>query len=240
VPLSLAIAIIAGIILDMTSFGVRPQPMTLALSGITLVLVGTAWARGTQREAVVNTGTSWDWLRIRRPRNILALTAMSIMTVLAGIWALVGFSRALQEHPLPFTELYIGAITGPTSEGQIQAAFRIGVHNQEQRAMAYDLQIISLPPNKPAEVQAERRIDVAAGERWEEALTVDIACDDIVEVVLRLPGQTTSYRRVQARPPCATQPEPSPAGETGRGQSDQRSYDLIRTTPTRSEDSART
>lgn len=238
IPLSLSIDIVIAIILDVTSLGVRPRPMMLALSGVTAILLSITWARGMRDAAIVSPGRLRAWLRPPRRGELLTLTTIGGITLLAGAWAVIGFRRASQEHPLPFTELYVGSISGAFGEGRIDAAVRFGVRNQEQRTMAYDLLITSKPPGKPAVLQAEQHIEVAADERWEGSIVIAIACTDIVEVVLRLPGQATPYRRVEARPPCSIQPVPTPTDDVGSGQSNWGVHSLMRTTQSRSEDSA--
>jgi len=234
VPLSLALAIIWGVILNLSPFGVYPAGLAAGMALAALVLFGVAaWLR---RQGVPNLATTvrdrwWQTtagrsrVRTRRTLPLPQIAGVLLALLLIGTWTGVGLYRGSREAPTRFTEFYIISTTPVGLDG---TTLRLGVRNREGATKRYQFKATrnASPEQSDATPTAghntfvvEQEVAVADGEEGIAEMRLDLLCGDSIEATLNMAGDGTAsvpYRTVRVRPACATGtagnlPSPSPA-----------------------------
>lgn len=234
IPLSMALAIIWGVILNLSPFGVYPEGLAAGMALTTLVLFGIA-AR-LRRQGVPNLATTvrdrW-WratagrsrVRTRRALPIPQVAGVLVALLLIGTWAGVGLYRGAREAPTHFTEFYVISTTPVGPDGTL---LRLGVRNREGATKRYQLKATRNATPEQSEATpiaghttfaVEREMTVFDGEEGIAEMRLDLLCGDSIEATLNMAGDGTAsvpYRTVRAHPACATGtadklPSPSPA-----------------------------
>lgn len=222
VPLSLALAIIWGVILNVSPFGVYPNGLAAGMASIALVFFGIA-AR-LHRPGVPNLATTirdrwWQSTaghtrgQTRRTLPTPQIAGVALALLLIGSWAGVGLYRSSSEAPTRFTELYIISTTPVGPDGTL---LRLGIHNREGATKRYQLKATrkASPDQSEATPSAgrttfvvEQEVTVLDGEEAIVEMRLDLLCGDSIEATLNMAGDGTAsvpYRTVRARPACAT------------------------------------
>lgn len=189
---SIAIVPLVGLVLNFTPWGIRLVPIMVALSGVTLVLLGVAAWRRRQlpeedrfRVPYQEWGTAtWAELRYPETRTDGALNILLIVSLLVALGS-VGYAVGVPKSGEQFTEFYLltenedrelVADDYPTNftAGESQSLY-LGISNHEQEQVEYsvvvELQDVHFENNSTiVESQTElRRFQkrVAANETWQ-------------------------------------------------------------------------
>jgi hypothetical protein len=177
--LSMAIAALGGLVLNLTPWGIGTQGWIALLSGVTLVSGGIALARTrpTPSAEVVGPRTA--------PRDA-ALLAMAI--AVAAVAMFVARSGAAQWSETNTTQIWLlpGKQANPNE-------IQLGIRNLEATAKSYKLQLLS-----GGQVCSEwNAITLVPDEQWEIRIRLSPAIWDpgTVEALLYEAGSDTVYRR---------------------------------------------
>jgi uncharacterized membrane protein len=156
----MVIAILGGLLLNLTPWGLQRESWGVLLSGVTLAAAATAMIRRRSVAAPPGTGT------IRAP----ALRLRPIQVVLLALTALVlasavnmARSGAINHPTQGFTQLWMLA-----KDGAAVGTVRLGVSNQEQKPQRYLLRLTDgehMLGEWPA-------IDLQPGAQWEITLVL--------------------------------------------------------------------
>ncbi len=212
VPLSMALAIIWGTLLNLSPLGVHPEGLA---AGMATTIRDRWWQTTTGRARV----------RTRRALPIPQVAGMVLALLLIGTWASVGLYRSSREAPTHFTEFYVVSTTPVGPGGTI---LRLGVHNREGATKRYQLkatrnagpdQSDATPGVGHITFVVEQEVTVFDGEEGIAEMRIALLCGDSIDATLNMAGDGTAsvpYRTVRARPACATGtasalPNPSPA-----------------------------
>jgi hypothetical protein len=230
-PLSLALAIACGIVLNRTPFGVYPEG--LAAGAAILALAFFAAAAFLKRGGVPMPGTidrdSW-WRatagRSRRrelqPLPIRLLVASTLAFILLAVWAGTGLYLGTRELPTHFTEFYYLAAAPADGGG---TTLRFGIRNKEGATKRYLVRATrdnnpeepaagtpTPAPGKSTVLVAEREVSVGDGMEGVAELQLNLTCGDEVDATLHMAGDASAsvaYRTVRIRPACAPGVTPS-------------------------------
>jgi uncharacterized membrane protein len=186
--LSLVIAVLGGILLNFTPWGLHAGPWAVFLGGITLVACVVALVRRRAQNI-----SSSAWLRHENIRlNFRQGLLLSLAVFLVG--GAIAMSIIGAEHqPSPgFTQLWIL----PGIGADAKTAVRLGVKNMESTAMEYTLTVNV--DGKP--VKEWLAIDLNPNEQWETTLSLpptgQIGSTEIEANLYRADAPTTIYRHV--------------------------------------------
>jgi uncharacterized membrane protein len=184
---SLAVAVLGGLLLNLTPGGLNAGAWTSLLVAVTLAASAIAIIRRVRatEEAPVE--------KVRRPRIISPLQGVAFALALLVMGGAVAVARVGDERqPEPaFTQLWLLPATqqGPNT-------VKIGLQNMEQVSELYHVQL----KQGSTVVGDWQQIAVQPGQKWETSLTLPKNLGDtIVEADLYrmdLPGGQTPYRHV--------------------------------------------
>jgi uncharacterized membrane protein len=217
-PLSLSLVIAVGLILNVTWYGVRPRPFTLAVTGVSLALLAVGcWrarameipprerAPGRVHVRAAGEGEVVVTARISALRGAPASAAALFLGALvaAGAWTGYGMTRATREAPQPFTEFYVRAapvtLGAPGSAGA--ATLYLGVTNHHDHPERYTLRVLTHRQGR-AVLLASRHLHVGRGKTWAGTIPLRGTCRESIEAQLWVAPQRQPYRRVQVRLAC--------------------------------------
>jgi uncharacterized membrane protein len=182
VGMSLALALLGGLLLNLTRWGLRAESWSLWLGGVTLAACLTALLRRPRQ--LLSTG----------PRVNLAIRFdrwMFILLVALGVVVAMGIatSSALQQKPSSFTQLWI--LPG---DGENSGTVRLGVNNMELELMSYKLEL----EQDGSVLRRWPSITLAPGEIWETHVSA-LAGESITATLYRLDAPSVVYRQVTLR-----------------------------------------
>lgn len=184
--MSLAIVILGGLLLNLTTGGVRTELWTLWLGGVTLVACLTALLRRPKQP-----------ISARRRLNFAIPFDQGVFIILVTLGVIVAMgiatSSAQQQKPSNFTQLWILPVDGENS-----GTIRLGVTNMESVTIRYRLKLGS-----GSHVLREwQSIDLAPGEIWETTVSVpgnSFYTHTIEATLYRLDSPSVVYRWVALR-----------------------------------------
>jgi hypothetical protein len=183
--LSIAVGIIAGLLLNLTPAGLNRDSWSLLLGAIAAAGAVAAMVRGRIRQTRAN--VAWP-----KPLDALSLLAATVMLASA-----FGVARAgAAEQRTGFTQFWLRPVDGsPAASGPL----RIGVHSYELAPETFQVEVRS-----PGAV-AHRlpSIELHPGESWEFELPSPTTAEP-VEAVLYRDGVHAPYRRVWLAAPAQT------------------------------------
>ncbi|SFV29950.1 DUF1616 domain-containing protein [Hyphomicrobium facile] len=156
VGVSLAVTVLIGLLLNVVHM-MNVAGWSLGLGGLTLVMLPFAKWGASKPEP----------LPAFRSAQKLSLTFGSLLAVSAVLLSGIGYSQLREFH---FTELWmVPTQTAPT--------YRLGITNQEQIAMGYDLEVVS----PDAVVASWNDIPLAPGATWQRDIQLPIKRNASVE-----------------------------------------------------------
>jgi uncharacterized membrane protein len=185
--LSLALTILGGLLLNLTPWGLRREPWALLLGGLTLLFAVLSEVRRQRLVAAPATSaaTPRPTFRLHPSQALLLGLAALLMTGAVGV-ARFG---ALNQPSQGFTQLWLQAV-----EDGAPGTVRLGVSNQEQGPMRYQLRVTS-----GEQLLGEwDNLELQPGARWEvvEALTLAPGAVQPIEATLYRDGEPEAYRSV--------------------------------------------
>lgn len=225
IPLSLALAIAWGIILNRSPFGVYPVSLAagLAILALALFIAAAILGRsGVPNPVEINRERRWRSAiggrrqRNRQPLPIRLLVASVLTLTLLGVWAGAGLYLGSRDVPTHFTEFYL---VSATPIGQGAATLRFGIRNNEGATKRYLIRAMpDATPDQPAngtptptttKPKGSVEREVSVGDGMEETVEIQLAltCGDSVEATLHVAGDgsaNVAYRTVRTRPVCAS------------------------------------
>ncbi|MBY0561650.1 DUF1616 domain-containing protein [Hyphomicrobium sp.] len=156
VGVSLAFTVLIGLFLNVVHM-MNVAGWSVGLGGLTLFMLPFAkWGAPEPAPLPVLSG-----------RQKLSLTFGSLLAVSAVLLSGIGYSQLREFH---FTELWmVPTQTAPT--------YRLGITNQEQSAMRYDLEVVS----SNAVIASWNDIPLAAGATWQRDIQLPIKRNEAVE-----------------------------------------------------------
>ena len=183
---SLALAALAGLLLQWTALGLRPAAWVIALGNLTLVASLIALVRRWRRPAV-------DSAQRVAGMTLVEGGLMGLAALLVACALLIARDGALQQRATGFTQLWVL----PDSAFQ-QDSVRLGVNNREPGEVGYRLLVTA----SGTIIGSWPRITLGPDEQWEATVALPAAqpAAATVEAVLyRLDAPETAYRRVLFR-----------------------------------------
>jgi len=214
-PLSFAITIFWGVVLNLSPFGVFTNGLAITVSLTALALFAVAARLG--RPAVPRT---LPLLTLPRPTwPHWSVFAAGVVVTLALLWVGRGLYVGSRPVPMAFTEFYLLSSTPIGPDG---ATIRLGVRNEEGVAREYRIRVTREQSSDVADseatpaaqsspgvnVVAERTLAVPNGAEGTMEVQVPVRCGESIEATLNLAGSvatpTVAYRTVRARPICGT------------------------------------
>jgi uncharacterized membrane protein len=184
VGLSLIIVILAGLVLNLTPFGLRTNSWAVCLGAITLGASGVALRRGRGQD---NPASRWS---MKRPTFRQGLLVVLAGVIIYGAVA-VSINGAAQQSQAGFTQLWILPVSGANAKN----AVRLGVSNMESQAVKY---LLEVDMNGLA-VKVWSPIELKPNEQWETTLVLQRTGQigpAKVEAYLYRGVSTTVYRYV--------------------------------------------
>lgn len=187
--LSLCVAALGGLLLNLTPWGLRPAPWAGLLAGATLAATLLAYWRG-RNIRVVQFKRGERQLRPVQTSGILLIGAAVVLTGLAVQMARTG--AAQQQASSTFTELWLL----PQAAGN---QLQVGVRNNERTAVTYKLQI-----DQGGSILREwPSIELDPGKVWESSLAAPAGSASMTANLYRLDTPSTVYRHVTWSPGAA-------------------------------------
>jgi uncharacterized membrane protein len=183
--LSIALAVLGGLLLNLTPWGLTAASEAVLLALVTLVCCGGVLLR-EQRE---------ERQGAEEPRSLGALphisAAQGTLFGLAAAIAVfsVGVARfaAIHEDSSAFTQLWLQ----PAASGSVE----LGVHNEEGSAQRYMLEV----RQGDNLLQPREEIDLQSGQTWQTLLSLPVQpseIDQVTATLYRSPGDDQPYRQV--------------------------------------------
>jgi uncharacterized membrane protein len=146
---SVAIAGLVGLALNYTPWGVRLYPVVISLMAFIIVMSVIAWFRRRRlsREERYALTFSLD-LRSWRQQNLISrVLTVTLIVVVLGVFATLGYTMAAPKIGERYTEFYILGLDGKTAgyprelmageEGMV----RVGIVNREHEPAQYQIEI---------------------------------------------------------------------------------------------------
>ena len=196
--LSAAFCIIAGVILDLTPWGITLFPILTAASLFIVISGAIAWYRSRHSDEELEFTVNIDsnrWQRMAGTDKLLSLLLAVALLTAAGS---VGYVLAVPKQDQQFSEFYILTIDGKAEEypGQVVAGetleLVLGIVNHEDITLAYRVDVI-INGVEDKSVNSAPLLDDA---RWESAISLAInnpGEDQKVEFWLYKDGETEPY-----------------------------------------------
>lgn len=189
VGLSLAAAVIVGVLLDMIPWGLRRESWVIVLGGLTLVALVLAWRRGAR----LVWPAALDGARIRWAQGLLLAATLGVTAaaIAVGIWG-----QETQRERTTFTQFWMLPTAGLADsndgdDGEDGADIVVGIRNHEDETVTY--RIFLTTGAGTAHYWSDITLDM--GETWEN--TLDDINDTYVAARLYRADQTTPYRYTQ-------------------------------------------
>ena len=181
--MSLGVAILGGLLLNLTMWGLRAESWSLWLSGVTLVACFIALLRRPRQPILVR---HWPNLTISLDQG------MFIALIILGIVVAIGIatSSALQQKGTSFTQLWI-----LPADGENSGIVRLGVNNMEPRVTSYRLEL----EQDGRVLRQWPSITLAPGELWETQVVAQSTGESITLTLYRLDAPGVVYRQVTLR-----------------------------------------
>lgn len=162
VGLSLALAALGGLLLNLTPAGLTRTTWTVSLTAVTLLtLAASAWLRSLR-----SGGTSASWVTTERPPARAALTVLAALAVAGVAIGLAVVSAGWQRSP-GFAQLWlvpsrIVAARGPAAPGQATLGVRSGYAGTET---------FHLVLRRDTSTIGTWDFTLTAGQTWQRAIT---------------------------------------------------------------------
>jgi uncharacterized membrane protein len=184
---SLAVAVLGGIVLNWTPWGLQRSSWSVFLSGITLGASAVALVRRLRYPAVNRNPTR---IGIDLPQGLLV--GLAVLVVVAAL--AVAYLGAVLQPRVGFTQLWML----PTDETEWEAV-QLGVRNMDSTTMQYSLQV-----EIAGDVVREwPTIELAPGGQWEAVVTLpedQLGSSPVEAVLYRVDSPRTVYRHVTLWP----------------------------------------
>ena len=183
--LSIAIDVLGGLLLNLTSWGLRPASWILLLGGIAIIgSFNTAIRRRLQLAFEPDFEIRFQNWNLR---NAIFFGIAGIILALA-----IGSTLADTKANVSFTQLW--AIPSSVNGSY---AITIGINNKERQTTTYELYVEA----QGVQLQKISNIVLKAGEEWTTVLELDQRPQDVVNISLYLADNTkNSYRTALISP----------------------------------------
>jgi uncharacterized membrane protein len=165
IGVSIVITILAGLLLNLTPWGLQRAPWGVMLAGVTLASAATAMARRRAVAPPPNAGTIRAPALRLRPIQVVLLALAALVLVSAVNMARSG---ALNQPNQGFTQLWMLAEDGATT-----GTVRLGVSNQEQKPQHYLLRVT----DGKRMLGEWPNLDLQPGAQWEITLVLPAKAD---------------------------------------------------------------
>jgi len=183
--LSLAIAAVGGVVLNLTPWGLQAGTWAAWLGTVTAVAGVIALLRCRRRvRSALNSRPMFADLNVRQ----LLMFGLAVCITLGAI----GLARygAVQQQSAGFTQLWIQ----PADQGGMPNV-RIGVESMEQRPIQYRLELKS----NGSVIREWSSINVAPGKAWETTVALGTSAGPVEAVLYRTEAPEMVYRFVILR-----------------------------------------
>jgi uncharacterized membrane protein len=184
VGLSLAVAVLGGVVLNITPWGLRPVPWALYEGGFTLLCCGIGLRRGYRGPA----GGIPSATRVSL-RDALLIAAAVVVT---GLALALGSASVANHHGTTFTAF---AIQPDAGSGRV----RLSVENQENRAETYVVRVMQ----GAATLHEWSQFVLGQGQSWTSALQLPSDADPSLPInayLYRTAEPDLPYRSVSLAP----------------------------------------
>lgn len=217
--LSLATAVLGGLLLNFLPVGLTRTSWTIALAGTTLLALATAtMLRIRQPRAAAQPGSSRAAAgtlpypappdtRARRPLHGPAMVYSVAAVLVAGVAIWLGVFSAARQHSAGFAELWLV----PAGNGTDRAT--VGVRNDYARAERFHLVL-----QRGSQTVAQWDLELGTGKAWTAAVAAPAS--QRLSADLTVPGERTSPQVValhQGASQPATGPSTSGRSQASRG-----------------------
>lgn len=171
VGLSIAIAVLCGVVLSWTTFGLQARSWSIALAAITVIasLVGLS----RRREVLPNASSH----SLSTGMDLVQQMMLGLAVVVAVAAFLIARQGLVQQPTEPFTQLWL---LPPQKDAPTTVQF--GINNQEQQTVTYRLQLI----NDPILIEQWSNIELEPGQKWESKIELPADLDPTIPVKARL------------------------------------------------------
>ena len=173
IGLSIAVAIIIGIILNYTPWGISLYPILISATIFVVVTASVAWYRALKSYEEFSITVNINLSRWRETAGLDKILSLSLVVAVLIALGSIGYVIAVPKHEQLFTEFYILSLDGKAENYPGQAVLGepveiiIGIVNHEDIVISY-LVDIRVNDIENSQVSTE---ELANGDRWEEMVS---------------------------------------------------------------------
>lgn len=173
IGLSIAVAIIIGIILNYTPWGISLYPILISATIFVVVTASVAWYRSLKSYEEFSITVNINLSRWRETAGLDKILSLSLVVAVLIALGSIGYVIAVPKHEQLFTEFYILSLDGKAENYPGQAVLGepveiiIGIVNHEDIVISY-LVDIRVNDIENSQVSTE---ELANGDRWEEMVS---------------------------------------------------------------------
>ena len=173
IGLSIAVAIIIGIILNYTPWGISLYPILISATIFVVVTASVAWYRSLKSYEEFSITVNINLSRWRETAGLDKILSLSLVVAVLIALGSIGYVIAVPKHEQLFTEFYILSLDGKAENYPRQAVLGepveiiIGIVNHEDIVISY-LVDIRVNDIENSQVSTE---ELANGDRWEEMVS---------------------------------------------------------------------
>lgn len=177
-PLSFALAVLDGTLLNLTPFGLAPAPIIATLCACTVVFAAIGYYRQPFRLSI-------HWQRPAFGEMVFG----AVLLCAAGGWAASSVVSASQVEPKAFTALSVDGANGVPAPDQSAS---VTLDNEEGHPMHYDLEI-----NRAGTILSRvDNVSLESGAHYSLILPPLAADGSGADVVAYVSGASEPYRRI--------------------------------------------
>ena len=173
IGLSIAVAIIIGIILNFTPWGISLYPILISATIFVVVIASVALYRSLKSYEEFSITVNINLSRWRETAGLDKILSLSLVVAVLIALGSIGYVIAVPKHEQLFTEFYILSLDGKAENYPRQAVLGepveiiIGIVNHEDIVISY-LVDIRVNDIENSQVSTE---ELANGDRWEEMVS---------------------------------------------------------------------
>lgn len=173
IGLSIAVAIIIGIILNYTPWGISLYPILISATIFVVVTAFIAWYRALKSYEEFSITVNINLSRWRETAGLDKILSLSLVVAVLIALGSIGYVIAVPKHEQLFTEFYILSLDGKAENYPRQVVLGepveiiIGIVNHEDIVISY-LVDIRVNDIENSQVSTE---ELANGDRWEEMVS---------------------------------------------------------------------